>query len=58
MPIEIEIEFENIKLKSTLINLKKKHNVFKIKVDAEPKNINIDPNLWVLMNVNFEQKID
>ena len=56
MPLEIGIEFENESQKLEKINLKRKTNIFKLKVNKEPKNIILDPNLWVLMNVNFNKK--
>lgn len=56
MPLEIGIEFENESQKLEKINLKRKTNIFKLKVNKEPKNIILDPNLWVLMNVNFKKK--
>ncbi|MBC8346243.1 MAG: M1 family metallopeptidase [Candidatus Marinimicrobia bacterium] len=38
------------------IQVNKKRNSFTIKVDAEPEKIILDPNLWVLMEAEFEKK--
>ena len=52
-PIEIGIDFPN-HTKIVKIQLKDKQGVYKIKVDQKPLKIILDPNLWVLMNSNFE----
>ena len=53
MTIEIGIDFLN-HTKIVKIQLKDKQCVYKIKVDQKPLKIILDPNLWVLMNSNFE----
>lgn len=56
MPLEIEIDFGNNKQQLEVIQIKGKTNSFKIKVDSEPKNIVVDPNLWVLKTLNFKKR--
>ena len=53
MPIEIGIDSPN-QTKIVKIQLKDKQGVYKIKIDQKPLKIILDPNLWVLMNSNFE----
>ena len=55
MPIEISIDFGNKKQQIELIEIKGKSNSYKLKVEGEPKNISLDPNLWVLMNADFKK---
>ena len=57
MPIEIGIDFEKCNQKLEKIQLKGMSNVYRIKVETKPVRIDLDPNLWVLMNTNF-QKIE
>ncbi len=55
MPLEIGINFADGKPQQIeLLQLKEKSAIFKIKVDSEPDNIILDPNLWVLMKANFK----
>ncbi len=56
MPIEVGIVYENDLKQIELIEIKSKSNFFAIDVDREPKNIILDPNYWVLMNINFKKK--
>jgi aminopeptidase N len=56
MPIEVQFDLEGNKKQIERIHLEGKSNVFKIKVDKEPKNVQLDPNLWVLMQTNFEKR--
>jgi len=56
MPLEIEIDFGNNKQQLEVIQIKGKSNSFKIQVKSEPKNIVIDPNLWVLKTIDFKKK--
>jgi len=55
LPLEIGIDFGNNNQQIERIELKGKSNVFKIKVETEPKNINLDPNFWILMNADFKK---
>ncbi|MBX2872772.1 MAG: M1 family metallopeptidase [Saprospiraceae bacterium] len=58
MPLEIGIHFkeaEQVQLEVLPIN--KKSNQFTIQVEAEPEEVRLDPNTWVLMDVlQFEQE--
>ncbi|MDG2074196.1 MAG: M1 family metallopeptidase [Polaribacter sp.] len=56
MPLEIELDFGNNKKQLEVIQLKGTSNSFQIKVVSEPKNIVIDPNLWILKTLDFKQK--
>ena len=56
MPLEIEIDFGNNKKQVEVIQIKGKSNSFQLKVTSEPKNIVVDPNLWVLKTVDFKKK--
>ena len=56
MPIEIGINFKGEQhQKIERVQIKEKSNVFKIKVEAEPENITLDPNLWVLMKADIKK---
>jgi aminopeptidase N len=56
MPLEIEIDFGKNKQQLEVVQIKGKSNSFKIQVNSEPKNIVIDPNLWVLKKLDFKKK--
>ena len=56
MPIEIGIDFRNKQQQIELVKIKEKWNNFKIKVDNEPKSVILDPNYWVLMNIDFKKE--
>lgn len=56
MPLEIEIDFGNNKQQLEVIQIKGKSNSFKIQVNSEPKNIVVDPNLWVLKTLDFKKR--
>lgn len=58
MPLEIGLYFEGRdRPQMETIQLNEKPGVFSIDVDAEPKNVILDPNTWVLMDVeNFGKK--
>jgi len=56
MPLEIGVDFGNNSQQIELVQIKGKSNSFKIKVDKEPKIVNLDPNYWVLMNVDFKKE--
>lgn len=54
MPIEVAIYFEGQdKPKIEVLQVNKKSNVFTIEIQAEPLNVVIDPNKWVLMDMEF-----
>lgn len=55
MPIEIGISIGDKSEQIKLIQIKDKSNSFKIKVDSEPDKVVLDPNYWVLMNVEFKK---
>ena len=56
MPIEIGINFKEEQHQLIeRVQIKEKSNVFKIKVEAEPENITLDPNLWVLMKADIKK---
>lgn len=56
MPIEVGIYFEgNSKPQIESLQVNKRSNDYTIEVDYEPKDVVIDPNNWVLMDVNFEK---
>ena len=55
MPLQIGVDFGNNKQQLEQIELNRKSNTFKIKVEAEPKNISLDPNLYVLTNADFKK---
>jgi len=58
MPIELGINFKGQQYqKIQQVQVNNKSNIFKIKVDAEPENIILDPNLWVLMKADFKKII-
>ena len=59
MPLEIGIHFRvsTAKLMEE-VRIDKRSNVFKIKVEAEPKEVVLDPNLWVLMTADFKGNKD
>ncbi len=56
MPLEIELDFGNNKKQLEVIQLKGTSNSFQIKVVSEPKNIVIDPNLWILKTLDFKKR--
>ena len=56
LPLEIEITFENDNIKTEKVQLNGKSNIYKIKSDKEPIGITLDPNLWILMNSEFQKK--
>lgn len=57
MPIEVGIYFEEKnELQIETLQVKKRSNIYVIEVDSEPKNVVIDPNKWVLMDVDFIKK--
>ena len=56
MPLEIELDFGNNKKQVEVIQIKGKSNSFQLKVDSEPKNIVVDPNLWVLKTLDFKKR--
>lgn len=56
MPLEIELDFGNHKKQVEVIQIKGKSNSFQLKVDSEPKNIVVDPNLWVLKTLDFKKR--
>ena len=56
MPIEIAIDFGNNKQQLEVIQINQKTNSFQIKVASEPKNIVVDPNLWVLKTLDFKKR--
>lgn len=52
IPLEIALYFEGRdQPQIEVIQVNEKSNVFSIEVDAEPENIILDPNTWVLMDV-------
>ena len=52
MPLEIGIYFEGQdQPQIEVVEVKEKSTVFTINIDAEPENIRLDPNTWVLMDV-------
>lgn len=56
MPLEIEIRYTGqIKPKTETIQVDAKTNVFTIKSTEQPENIILDPNMWVLMDLDFKQ---
>ena len=56
LPLEIEITFENDNNKMEKVQLNGKSNIYKIKSNEEPIGITLDPNLWILMNSEFQRK--
>lgn len=56
MPIEIAIYFKNNNRKIKKIQLSEAYRKYRIKVNEEPTNVSLDPNLWVLMNSSFREK--
>jgi aminopeptidase N len=56
MPIEIAIYFKNNNRKIKKIKLSEAYRKYRIKVNEEPTNVSLDPNLWVLMNSSFRKK--
>ena len=56
MPLEIGIYFEDQdRPQIEVIQVNEQSNVFTIEVDAEPNNVILDPNTWVLMDAEFEK---
>ena len=56
MPIEIGIGFKNNNHEIEKIKLSEAYSKYRIKVNEEPTNVSLDPNLWVLMNSSFRKK--
>ena len=56
LPLEIEITFENDNIKMEKVQLNGKSNTYRMKSDKEPIGITLDPNLWILMNSEFQKK--
>ena len=56
MPIEIAIDSKNNNRKIKKIKLSEAYRKYRIKVNEEPTNVLLDPNLWVLMNSSFRKK--
>ncbi len=57
MPIEIGVNYEENKQKIQKIQLSGASSKYRIKLENEPTNISLDPNLLVLMN-NYIKKIE
>jgi len=56
MPLEIGIYFAGQdRPQIELVQVNERSNVFTINVDAEPGNIILDPNTWLLMEVDFKK---
>lgn len=56
MPIEVAIYLESQdKPQIEVLQVDEKSNSFTISVDSEPENIVLDPNTWVLMDVDFRK---
>ena len=56
MPIELGINFKGEQHRQIeQVQVNEKSNVFKIKVETEPENIILDPNLWVLMKADIKK---
>jgi len=56
MPLEIGIYFAGQdRPQIELVQVNERSNVFTINVDAEPENIILDPNTWLLMEVDFKK---
>ena len=56
MPIELGINFKGEQYQQIeQVQVNEKSNVFKIKVETEPENIILDPNLWVLMKADIKK---
>jgi len=57
MPMEIGVYFNDAEQPQVeVVQVDRKSNTFVIKVDKEPKNVVLDPDTWMLMNVEFEKK--
>ena len=56
MPIEIAIDSKNQNRKIKKIKLSEAYRKYRIKVNEEPANVSLDPNLWVLMNSSLRKK--
>ena len=56
MPIEIAIDSKNSNRKIKKIKLSEAYRKYRIKVNEQPTNVLLDPNLWVLMNSSFRKK--
>ncbi len=56
MPLEVGVYYpDQTKPQIERIQVDKKSNSFTFKVSGEPKNIALDPNLWVLMDTDFKK---
>ena len=57
LPIDLVIySNNNSKLKNEILEIDKKENRFKFKVNMKPDAVRLDPNLWVLMQAQFSEK--
>lgn len=57
MPIEVGLYFDGLsEPQIEKIQLNKKKNTYTIQVTAEPLDLQLDPNTWVLMNAKIERK--
>jgi aminopeptidase N len=56
MPMEIGIQFDGTnQTQIEVVQLNEMSNKVGIKVGAEPKNVMLDPNTWMLMDVEFKK---
>ena len=56
MLLEIAINFGDGKSERQKLQIDKKDNSFVIKVNSEPKEVILDPDVWLLMQADFQKK--
>ncbi len=56
MPIEIAINYSEGNSERKKLQIDKKDNSFVIKVDSEPKELILDPDVWLLIQADFQKK--
>jgi aminopeptidase N len=56
LPLEVGISHEGAASKVVSIELTKTQQTFELGADAEPKEVDLDPNTWVLMQATFGKR--
>lgn len=56
MPVEVAVYAQDKQILIKTLEVNEKSNVFTIPVDTEPDKVVLDPNSWVLMDVDFTKK--
>lgn len=55
-PLEIEVRYGDGKSERRELNVDKKENSFVLKLESEPTDVILDPDVWILMQSDFTKK--